>query len=61
MDDFLLTIWLGNDKLEPQTTSHMVEASIISPASGNKEHSQQASQILYNFASQLKPLCNLDK
>jgi len=52
---------LAVDKIEPTTTGHMVEASIVQPVAGSKDHITQTSQVLHNFASQLKPFCVLDK
>lgn len=49
------------DKVEPQTTSSLVEASLVCPHSGNKDNEEAASKILKGFSDQLKPLCNLEK
>jgi len=51
---------LAIDKTEP-TQGYMVEASIVTPVAGSKDHITQTSQVLYNFANQLKPFCVLDK
>lgn len=47
--------------LDPQTKSHLIDVSMISPYSGDKELLNVASNVLKNFCDQLKPLVNLDK
>jgi len=52
---------LVTDKMEPQTTSHFVEATLIDTASGKKEAGHQTSRVLSDFAKELLPLCVLDR
>ena len=46
----------GGDNLDPVTSSHLVELSVLAP-SGN----DAVAEDMKNFADQLKPLVMLDK
>lgn len=51
----------GKIIIDKQTSSYLVNASLISPYSGNKEMMAASASILKNFCEQLKPLVNLEK